>query len=183
MHRSTLWSSQYNQHRSKSNTDIRNRRKIDFCELGIDGRCLRCSYDNHLVKNCKHPPDKFKCESCSKPRHVKKVWVTTLLKEIHKKKSESGVLYLAPNEDDLIYSIYSIRDSSDKIMVPFQIDNVKCSLECDTGCKKTVVSLEFFKKCKIMKELKQDDTVFRDFTQKVFKPLGYCIVCVKYKNR
>ncbi|XP_065213324.1 uncharacterized protein K02A2.6-like [Planococcus citri] len=184
-YRSNLRPSNYHQTRSKSNSDYR-RKKVNFRELGIDQCCLRCGYDNHLVRDCKHPAEKFKCDLCSKTGHVKKVCISSLIREHHKKKSESNVSYVASDDDDTIYSIYSIHsihDGEKRIMIPVQINGKKCTLECDTGSKKTLVLVQWFKKLKLKEKLQQDNTVFRDFTQNIFRPLGYCNVKVKYKDR
>jgi len=47
--------------------------RIDYANLGIDGLCLRCGRDNHLVKDCKTDKSNLQCTGCSKTGHVIKV--------------------------------------------------------------------------------------------------------------
>ena len=58
-------------------------------------------------------------------------------------------------------------------------------LEGDTSSRRTVMSLGDFKKNKIadIRSLKQDEVLLRDYTQNIFKLLGYCVVRVQFKDR
>lgn len=79
------------------------RNRVDFKALGIDGHCLRCGYTNHQIKDCRHKPEKFKCNSCGRIGHVDKVCVTSLLKNksVDQKSdsSKNSVKYLIHDSD------------------------------------------------------------------------------------
>lgn len=170
------------------------RKQMNFQELGIDNHCLRCGLTNHLFNNCKHPAEKFKCNACGRIGHVEKVCISTLMKNRNNRDNRDNsrdnnsvkkntISYLANDSDDEFDQIHSIDDGSDKIIIPVKINDVDCELECDSGSKKTIVSCEFFKRLNLSTELLRDDTIFRDFQNNYFRPLGYANVTVQYGNR
>ncbi|XP_065224383.1 uncharacterized protein K02A2.6-like [Planococcus citri] len=87
------------------------------------------------------------------------------------------------HDDDDIQELHTLNDGSEKIMTSIRIDNIERKLECDTGSRRTVVSYNFFKQLNLQKPIMHDNTVLKDYTGNLFKPLGYVNVSVKYKDK
>lgn len=161
----------------------KSRSRVDFKALGIDNCCLRCGYSNHIIKDCRQSSDKFKCKSCGRTGHVEKVCVGTLLKNRNNKSVKNSVSYLSHDSDDDIQEINNIDDGSAKIIIPLKINGIECELECDSGSRKTVVSLDFFKRLNLSTKLLPSKLLFRDYQHNYFRPLGYAVVTVQYGDR
>lgn len=104
--------------------------KVDFRELGIDNHCLRCSYINHLTKDCRHPPKKFKYKSCSQNWSYKKI--CSLLHYLKRNRRKIQISYVIDDEDNnQYYNINAIdEDENDNtIMIPLKLNGIECSFE------------------------------------------------------
>lgn len=70
--------------------------------------------------------------------------VTSLIRNSNNKKRQDLFSFVTLDSDDEIQQINQINDDSDKILVPLKINGINCKLECDSGSRKTIESIEFF---------------------------------------
>ncbi|KAF2891239.1 hypothetical protein ILUMI_14934 [Ignelater luminosus] len=123
--------------------------KINYADLGLDGICLRCGLNNHLVKDCQKDRSTFKCSSCHKTGHVAKVCIITLTKN---KKNKSVNLVIEDNDSSCGESQFSINhivtinntllQGDNKLTVPIKIGSGTILFEIDTGSPISIINRE-----------------------------------------
>ncbi|KAF2888201.1 hypothetical protein ILUMI_17972, partial [Ignelater luminosus] len=164
--------------------------KINYADLGLDGICLRCGLNNHLVKDCQKDRSTFKCSSCHKTGHVAKVCIITLTKN---KKNKSVNLVIEDNDSSCGESQFSINhivtinntllQGDNKLTVPIKIGSGTILFEIDTGSPISIISEQVFRETCPNVNLNSSATTFRTLTGEVFKPLGIAKVQISYENK
>ncbi|XP_050516024.1 zinc finger protein 420-like [Diabrotica virgifera virgifera] len=182
-------SASYNRKRSQSGS------RINFQELGIDNRCLRCG-QQHLVKNCKINPKRLFCKGCKKYGHVILVCISTLLANKDKTNSTHHLINeyqpsTSETEPEDTFGINKIVDiyenqsytDAQKFYVTVLIKNKPATFEVDSGAGFTLISESKFKELDLDLPLQKSDIAFRSYTKNVFYPLGKAKTSIQYQNK
>ncbi|KAF2900248.1 hypothetical protein ILUMI_05939, partial [Ignelater luminosus] len=164
--------------------------KLNYADLGLDGICLRCGLNNHLVKDCQKDRSTFRCSSCHKTGHVAKVCIITLTKN---KKNKSVNLIIEDNDSSCgesqfsNYHIVTINNTllqgDNKLTVPIKIGSGTILFEIDTGSPISIISEQVFREACPNVNLNSSAMPYRTLTGEVFKPIGIAKVQISYENK
>jgi len=165
--------------------------RIDYVNLGIDGLCLRCGRDNHLVKDCRTDKSNLQCTGCSKTGHVVKVCIQTLLGK-NSKPNTASINYISGESISNQYGIHSIVDmlqtnQSSKSNIKryhtfVNIEGEDVKFEVDSGSAYTLLPRDQFAKLNLNIPLLPTTVAFRSYTQNVFVPNGKIKVNINYNG-
>lgn len=75
-----------NSYRRNDNVHTKCRSRVDFHELGIADRCIKCGKNNHSTDSCRTICSKLKCSTCNKRGHVSIVCISTLMRQLKNSK-------------------------------------------------------------------------------------------------
>jgi len=87
--------------------------KIDYAKLGIDGLCLRCGRDNHMVADCRSNKANLKCSECKKTGHVSKVCIRSLLEQKSNRTQNTNLVQVKTNDRE--YGIWQLITKIDPV--------------------------------------------------------------------
>jgi hypothetical protein len=154
----------------------------------LKGRCFRCGNSSHRSNDC--DAKERTCHTCNKVGHLAKVCLSNVKSDVGKQQKQvDRTQPLAPNtssrsNDEDVFCTRQYKGSrSDKMMIEVSVDNNIIELELDTGAAVTTMSLNTFRKLLPHKSLEPTNLQLRTYTNEVIKPIGMCLVDVKYGNK
>lgn len=157
--------------------------------MDIEGLCLRCRRDNHILKECRTEKSNLKCSGCSKTSHISKICIRTLLDKKSKSKQKPTNYVL----DETAYNQYGIQHIVDIYQstttdtecyhTHINIEGKSIKFEVDSGSGYTFLPRDQFAKLKIDTPLQPVKIGFRSYTQNVFVPDGKIKVNMNYNSK
>lgn len=191
-----------NGHRSRSrsrtpqkfHTNRRNRSQVNYRQLGLDGLCLKCGYNNHHTRDCRKNRESLKCTSCNKIGHVAKVCITTITKQRGRNQNQQVSNINTETFDDpiehyqfnvnKIIDIRSMKDAdTDRFMATIKIGTRNVNFEIDTGSPYTLINENDFKSLGLSLNLNKTDVIFRSYNGVKFAPLGITKVQATFQGK
>lgn len=133
--------------------------------------CPNCgSTDHKKVKDCPHKS--VTCYSCLKKGHFAKM-------------CRSGTGKQSPHNASHLEVNSSLSNShrSPKINVVVQVNGIPHDFEFDTGCEKSLLSVDFWRNCLRSPSLVPTTTSYKSYTGQTFVPVGNLKTELKYEDQ
>lgn len=173
-------SSRANPHQKYRNREP-SRSRVNYRELGIDGKCLRCGRNNHTVKDCRVNQTSLKCNSCGKQGHVSSVCISTLSSSRNEQNTRNSTYNVDSFSINQVEDVYlSQAGDTRKYYTFINVEGKMIQFEVDSGAGFTLLPKDMFEKLQCNKKLEPCNLTFRTYTRQTFKPYGKVQVLVQY---